>query len=173
MIVNTLVVGGVLAFIILGQGASGGHPPDANASHSGAKDTHEGEDPNGGGQDPGSDESRGDGDDPGAGHSIRGMVGPTLQLQNFVVQLKAVETERYAHIAIELEVTRDGDKALIKRQLPRIRDVIIGYLADRTADELRGSAGMRQLKEDLMAMINDVVPRRPVVGVYVTDFIVQ
>ncbi len=67
----------------------------------------------------------------------------------------------------------EKDKDTVANYMPRIRDSIIGYLADRTADELRGSEGMRNVKEEVLARLREVVPGRRVRNVYITSFIVQ
>lgn len=155
LVVNTLLVGGVLVFTLTRKsGPPAAHAETAGKAEHGAKTPAEG--------------------DGHAGPTEKAAaMGPTVRLENFVVQLRAVEAERYAHISLELELTNESGKSSVSALLPKVRDSIIGYLSDRTADELRGSDGMARLKEAVLTRMNDILPARTVVGVYVTDFIVQ
>jgi flagellar FliL protein len=144
---NTLLIGGVLVFTLTRKS-----PAPAAAQSA--------------------EVTKGAGESSGAGEK-GGQIGPTVQLENFVVQLKAVDAERFAHLAIQLEVTTEEDKAKISQLLPRIRDSVIAFLADRTADELRGSEGMLRTKEEILARLQGIVPGRRITNVYITDFIIQ
>ena len=57
--------------------------------------------------------------------------------------------------------------------MPRIRDGVIGYLADRNEDELRGSEGLTQMKEALAKKLDEIVPGHRVHGLFITEFIIQ
>ena len=159
--INTLLVAGAVAFTLLRKpavpaAAGASDAEHASESHS---DGHKEEPAHG---------AKGEG--PGA---KGGGVGPVVALENFVVQLRAVESEKYAHITIEIELNDETDKEVIGNYMPRIRDNIIGYLADRTADEMRGSEGMAAVKLEVLGRLQEVVPGRRVRSVYVTSFIVQ
>lgn len=156
--VNTLLVTGVLAFTLLRKPAA---PAPANAAAH-AEPGH-GEEAK---ADEHGEKTEGAGPKPNA-------VGPTVALENFIVQLRAVEAEKYAHITMEIELGDEKDKEVVGNYMPRIRDSIIGYLADRTADELRGSEGMANVKAEVLHRLQEVVPGRRIRSVYVTSFIVQ
>ncbi|MDX2022665.1 MAG: flagellar basal body-associated FliL family protein [Deltaproteobacteria bacterium] len=155
--VNTLLVTGVLAFTLLRKppapaGEAAAHAEPAHGEE--AKPEEHGEKGEGAGPKP-------------------NAVGPTVALENFIVQLRAVEAEKYAHITMEIELGDEKDKEVVGNYMPRIRDLIIGYLADRTADELRGSEGMTNVKTEVLHRLQEVVPGRRIRSVYVTSFIVQ
>ena len=61
----------------------------------------------------------------------------------------------------------------IERKMPPIRDAILGYLTDRTAEELRGSDGLKQVKESLMKKLDEIVPGNHIKNIFITDFIIQ
>lgn len=157
LVVNTLLVVGVLAFTLLRKPPAAGpaHAPEAAGHGEAVKEGDHGE-----------KASEGPAGKPSG-------VGPTVALENFVVQLRAVEAEKYAHITIEIELSDEKDKEVVSNYMPRIRDNIIGYLADRTADEMRGSEGMGNVKAQVLQRLQEVVPGRRVRSVYVTSFIVQ
>lgn len=159
---NTLLVGGVLVFTLTKKSAppapaGGGEHGETEAA--GEKGEH-------GKAEGGGKEGHGKPED-------KGGIGPTVRLDNFVVQLKAVDAERYAHLLIEVEVGSEEDKNVLGKYTPRIRDSVIAFLADRTADELRGSEGIAKLKTDLFDRLQKIVPGRRVQNLFIVDFIVQ
>jgi len=107
----------------------------------------------------------------GPGHAP--APGPVLKLENFVIQLRGVDQDRYVRVAFDVEVTADTDKELVQAHLPQIRDSVITYFSDRTLDELRGSDGIERTKVALMKRLDEIVPGRRVHALYVTDFIIQ
>ena len=99
--------------------------------------------------------------------------GPVLKLENFVIQLRGVDQDRYVRVAFDMEVGSDGDKEVVQTHLPQIRDSIITYFSDRSLDELRGSEGIERTKSALMKRLDEVVPGRRIHALYITDFIIQ
>jgi flagellar FliL protein len=102
-----------------------------------------------------------------------GGPGPMVKLENFVIQLKAVDSERYVRVAFDLEVSSEPDKDVIQARLSQIRDAIISYFSDRTLEELRGSEGMDHIKQQLLKRLETIVPGHRIKGIYITDFIIQ
>ena len=117
--------------------------------------------------------SSGHGEATSAGHVSGAAPGPILKLDNFVIQLRGVDQDRYVRVAFDMEVGSDGDKEVVQARLPQIRDSIITYFSDRTLDELRGSEGIERTKTALMKRLDEVVPGRRVHALYITDFIIQ
>jgi flagellar FliL protein len=109
----------------------------------------------------------------GAGPGHAPAPGPVLKLENFVIQLRGVDQDRYVRVAFDVEVTSDADKDVVQARLPQIRDSVITYFSDRTLDELRGSDGIERTKVALMKRLDEIVPGRRVHALYVTDFIIQ
>jgi flagellar FliL protein len=99
--------------------------------------------------------------------------GPILKLENFVIQLRGVDQDRYVRVSFDLEVAADLDREAVQSRLPQIRDSIITFFSDRTLDELRGSEGIERTKTSIMKRLEEIVPGRRVRAVYITDFIIQ
>jgi flagellar FliL protein len=161
LVVNTLLIAGVLIFVMKrpssGGAAKGEHA--AKEEHGEEKSEHgEKKGEHGGGEHGAADE---------------GGPGPSMRLDNFIVQVRATEGDRYAHLTMELEVGAESDKKSFESRMPRIRDTVIGYLADRSEDELRGSEGLGQVKEALLKKIDDIVPGHRIRGLFITEFIIQ
>ena len=100
-------------------------------------------------------------------------LGPMTRFDNFTVQLKSADVDRYARLSLELEAPNDLSKAAIEKRVPPIRDAVLGYLTDRTAEELRGSDGLKQVKEQLLHKLEEIVPGKHIKSIFITDFIIQ
>ena len=164
MVMNTLLVGGVLMFVMKKQSPVAVSAPASAAAegeHGEAKGEEKGE-AKGGGEHGGG----------GEGHGAGGP-GPMVKLENFVIQLKAVDSERYVRVAFDLELGQPTDEEVIKNRLSQIRDSIISYFSDRTLDELRGSDGMDHIKSTLLKRLDGIVPGHRIKAIYITDFIIQ
>jgi flagellar FliL protein len=155
LIVNTLLMVGVLIFVM--------KKPAAHADGGGeGKDKHDESEKS----EHGSSEKGGHGKEEGA-------VGPTARFDNFTVQLKSNDVERYAHMSLELELNDETGKGIVEKRTAPIRDAVLGYLTDRTAEELRGSDGLRDMKNALLKRLEEIVPGKRIVNVFITDFIIQ
>jgi flagellar FliL protein len=153
LIINTALMVGVLIFVM--------KKPSAHADAAEGKDEKHEKSEHGG-----SDEKGGHGKEEGA-------VGPTVRFDNFTVQLKSNDVERYAHMSLELELADEPAKAVVEKRTAPIRDAVLGYLTDRTAEELRGSDGLRDMKNALLKRLEEIVPGKRISNVFITDFIIQ
>lgn len=156
VIINTLLMVGVLIFVM--------KKPAAHADGGEGK-AKEGEDEK---------SEHGGSSEHGGGHGKEeGAVGPTVRFDNFTVQLKSNDVERYAHMSLELELNDEAGKAMVEKRSAPIRDAVLGYLTDRTAEELRGSDGLRDMKTALLKRLEEMIPGKRIANVFITDFIIQ
>jgi flagellar basal body-associated protein FliL len=164
LVVNTLLMTGVLIFVMKRPSAqaAGGKEHGAEKGH-GESEKGEGEKGEKGGEHAGGERAAGDTEGPG----------PSFKLDNFIVQVRATEGDRYAHMTVEIEVGSELDKKPFESRMPRIRDAVIAYLADRSEDELRGSEGLAQMKEALSKRLDELVPGHRIRGLFITEFIIQ
>jgi flagellar basal body-associated protein FliL len=162
--VNTLLMVGVLVFVMKRPSAAAAGGGKEHAAES--KEHEEPSKKEGGG------EGKGEAGEHGAA-APAGGPGPTLRLDNFIVQVRAPEGDRYAHMTLEVEIGAEADKKAFESRMPHIRDGVIGYLADRNEDELRGSEGLTQMKEALVKKLDEIVPGHRVRGLFITEFIIQ
>jgi flagellar protein FliL len=158
LVINTLLLTGVLIFVM--------KRPAAHAAPEGSKPAAEG----GGGEHGGGEDKE---KAPGGGHGEEGSMGPTVRFENFTVQLKSLDVDRYAHLSIEIEVADEMAKGMIEKKVPPIRDAILSYLSDRTPDELRGSDGLKEIKESMIKKLDELIPGHRIRNLYITDFIIQ
>jgi flagellar FliL protein len=147
---NGLLTAGVLGVLLL-RPPGGAHPP---ASEKAAEKGGHGE--------------KGEKGDPKAP-----AIGPMLRLGDLVVHLRDTEADRYARVSFDVEVATEEDKVKVTSAVPRLRDGIIAYLADRSFDELRGSDGLERAKGQLLERVKAAVPGAAVKNLYISDIVVQ
>ncbi len=107
------------------------------------------------------------------GDAKANAIGPMLHLGDLVVHLRDTEADRYARVSFDLEVATEEDKTKATAAVPRLRDGIIAYLADRSFDELRGSEGLERAKAQLLERVKQAVPGATVKSLYISDIVVQ
>lgn len=100
-------------------------------------------------------------------------IGPIVRLPDFVVHLRNPETDRYARITLELELAGEKERETVTTYMPKLRDTLLAWLSDRTLEELSGSEGMENMKQHMLRALDGVLPGRPVRAIYVADFVVQ
>lgn len=169
LVVNTMMILGVLIFVMKrpsAQAASGGKESSGEHGEKGEKHEKSGHGEEG---EKGESKSGEHGEHEAEGEG----PGPVIKLETFIVQIRADEGDRYAHLTLELELGSEADKKYFEIRMPRIRDAAIGYLSDRTEDELRGSEGLGVVKEALLKKLNEIVPGNRIRGLFVTEFIIQ
>jgi len=79
----------------------------------------------------------------------------------------------FLKIQVSLELTSDHDAEYIKKMSPRIIDNFQVYLRELRIDDLRGSAGIYRLREELLARINMAVRPAKVKDVLFKEVLVQ
>ena len=155
LVINTLLLTGVLIFVMKRPAAHAA--PEAKTAEGGGE--------------------HGEGKEKApAGHGADEAAagpGPTIRFDNLTVQLKSLDVDRYAHLGLEIEVGDEATKGVVERKVAPIRDAIIGYLSDRTPDELRGSDGLKQIKDAMIKKLDELIPGHRIRALYITDFIIQ
>lgn len=96
-----------------------------------------------------------------------------------VVNLHEERLTRYLRLKIVLEVEESEEKAvhelLNKRRAP-LKSWLIGYLADRTLDEVRGTVGINRIRREIRDHFNEMLypdGREVIRQVHFEEFTVQ
>ena len=79
----------------------------------------------------------------------------------------------YIKLGAKLELSRPEDQAIIEDAMPRVMDLFQTYVRELRPEELRGSAGIYRLREELIARANAVAAPARVVDVLFTEILVQ
>lgn len=79
----------------------------------------------------------------------------------------------YLKIAISLELTREEDRVELTNLLPRVVDNFQVYLRELRVEDLRGSAGVQRLREELLMRVNAAVHPIKVRDVLFKEMLIQ
>ena len=82
-------------------------------------------------------------------------------------------TPAYLKLSVSLEVERPDAAAIIEPVLPRVVDQFQTYLRELRVEDIRGSAGVMRLKEELLRRVNLALAPLPVRDVLLREMIVQ
>jgi flagellar FliL protein len=83
------------------------------------------------------------------------------------------DSDSYAKMQAELEVTDSVSAAAVNAEMPAIIDLFQTYLRTMQPDDLRGSEGLYRLREALLARANIVVAPAAVQNVLFIEMVVQ
>ncbi|MBV8979123.1 MAG: flagellar basal body-associated FliL family protein [Alphaproteobacteria bacterium] len=93
---------------------------------------------------------------------------------DLIVNIQSADgSPAYLKLSTALELDRPEEKAGLAVMMPRIVDQFQGYLRELRIDDLKGSAGVLRLKEELLRRINAVAQPYRVHDVLLKEMIVQ
>jgi flagellar basal body-associated protein FliL len=99
-------------------------------------------------------------------------VQSALHLETFVLNLADKDQRSYLRVGIDLGLNREP-----KRDEPvpvaKVRDTILGALAEAKVDALMTPEGKAKLKENLLHTLQERLPDQGIVEVYFTEFLIQ
>ena len=96
------------------------------------------------------------------------------EMPDIVVNIQSADgNPAYLKLAVSLELTGADEKAGIQPLMPRVVDQFQGYLRELRVDDLKGSAGVLRLKEELLRRINVATAPFAVKDVLLKEMIVQ
>jgi len=97
-----------------------------------------------------------------------------FDMPDIVVNIQSVDgSPAYLKLSVSLELTGQDEKAGINPLMPRVVDQFQSYLRELRVDDLKGSAGILRLKEELLRRINVAVAPYAVKDVLLKEMIVQ
>jgi flagellar FliL protein len=98
---------------------------------------------------------------PAAGHGDPGAGGVFFKVPDMVVNLNSTgRRPSFLKISVSVEVGREEDLPEIEKVVPRIVDNFQVYLRELRLEDLRGSAGIYRLREELLTRL--VIAAQPV-----------
>jgi len=95
-------------------------------------------------------------------------------MPDLIVNIQTADgTPAYLKLSVVLELTSADEKAGMDALKPRIVDQFQGYLRELRVDDIKGSAGIMRLKEELLRRINVAAVPYRVRDVLLKEMIVQ
>jgi len=97
-----------------------------------------------------------------------------FDIPDIIVNIQTPDsTPAYLKLSVALELEKQEAKATVEPVLPRIIDQFQTYLRELRVEDIRGSAGVMRLKEELLRRVNLAVAPTPVHDVLLKEMIVQ
>jgi len=153
-----LVAGACAALWYLGVGPFAGAPKHAEATAAIEEAEH------GGGH--GEEEAEG-------GHGAEaGKPAGILALEPFIANLADDGGRRYLKATFQIDFGKVVPPTMAAH-LPQVRDLLLTLFTSKTFDDIRTPEGKQQLREEIIARVNQVLDRDVAKAVYFTEFIVQ
>jgi flagellar FliL protein len=95
-------------------------------------------------------------------------------MQDILVNIQSNDgTPAYLKLGVSLELEDEEQKTAIEPLMPRITDQFQAYLRELRLDDLKGSAGVLRLKEELLRRVNVAAAPYKVRDVLLKEMIVQ
>ena len=99
------------------------------------------------------------------------LIGKTVPLEQFLVNLAGNRGRGLLKVNLELEV--DGDKVMeeIEKRKPQVRDIIIILLSSKTYQQVSSAEGKDLLRDEIRDTVNSFLTRGRIKKVLFTEFI--
>lgn len=109
----------------------------------------------------------------GGGAAGAPVAGTVFPLEPFIVNIYDGQEVRYLKVKVEFEMSGPEVKPEIDARQAPLRDAILVLLTTKTLQEIQDLQGKNQLREEILAAVNKILPPGKVTRVYFTDFVVQ
>lgn len=108
----------------------------------------------------------------GGGEAAAGAAN-MFALEPFIVNIYDGQELRYLKVKVEMEMAAPAVKVELDARLPPIRDAVLVLLSAKTLQDIQDVQGKNQLKDEILAAINKIIPPGKIAKIYFTDFVVQ
>ena len=162
--VAVAIVLGIVIFMMMGKG---------DKKEKGKEETAAAASAEGGGHGAPAAKSEGGGHGGGAAGGAAAGAANMFPLDPFIVNIYDGQELRYLKVKVEMEMAAPAVKAELDARLPPIRDAILVLLSTKTLQDIQDVQGKNQLKDEILASINKIIPPGKIAKIYFTDFVVQ
>ena len=98
----------------------------------------------------------------------------TAQLGEFVINLKSNNlNDHYLKMTIGLMYTKAKQGEVIEANGSKIRDAVINVLRSKTYDEMLDNNNTKELKTELIEVINGALNQEIIKEIYITNIVIQ
>lgn len=96
-----------------------------------------------------------------------------LELPDIIANLNVTGRPVFVKVRAQIELARAADLPAARAAMPRLLDMFNTFLRETRPEELRGSAGVQRLREELIARANIVLRDGSVTDVLFLEIVVQ
>lgn len=127
-----------------------------------------------GGEEAAATEEGGRGEEAGGhGEASAQGKGTVYNLDPFIVNLQDNSGTRYLKLTINLELAPGSGKEEINTQTSQIRDSLIILLSSKSYADIGTVEGKYQMRDEIVARVNQFLTKTKVKTAYFTDFVIQ
>jgi flagellar FliL protein len=105
--------------------------------------------------------------------SERSEIGPTVKLAPLILNLKEESGRNYLKVTIVLEIGKKDWVEEIQSRMPTLTDMVILTLCDKRLQDLRHPEAKEQLKQELLAKMNQYLNTNKIKRIYFDEFLFQ
>ena len=99
------------------------------------------------------------------------FIGKLIPMETFLVNLAQSRGRKLAKLNMEFEVTSDEVQQEIEKLKPRIRDMVIMIISDKSLVQVSSKEGKDALREEIRNQVNLFLTKGQIKNVYFTEFI--
>jgi flagellar FliL protein len=110
---------------------------------------------------------------PGSPISEGSEIGPTVKLAPLTLNLKEASGRNYLKVTIVLEIGKKDWFEEIQSRMPTLTDMVIVTLCDKGLEDLRHPEAKEQLKQELLAKMNQHLGSNKIKRIYFDEFLFQ
>lgn len=96
-----------------------------------------------------------------------------VALEPFIVNLLDNTGTRYLKVSVQLEMDKQDAAEEVKTRTPQIRDAIIVLLSSKSYADIGTVQGKYQLRDEVIARVNQILKGGKAKTAYFTEFVVQ
>ncbi len=109
----------------------------------------------------------------GGGHGGEKVNGSLVSLEPFIVNLQDNSGTRYLKLNINLELSSDSTGGELADLAAQIRDSLIILLSSKSYSDIGTVEGKYQLRDEIVARVNQFLSKSKVKTAYFTEFVIQ
>ncbi|MBI5491397.1 MAG: flagellar basal body-associated FliL family protein [Deltaproteobacteria bacterium] len=99
--------------------------------------------------------------------------GSIVNLEPFIVNLQDNSGTRYLKLTINLELGPDSNSSELTAQAAQVRDSLIILLSSKSYADIGTVEGKYQMRDEIVARVNQYLTKGKVKTAYFTDFVIQ
>ncbi|OGP22220.1 MAG: hypothetical protein A2054_02480 [Deltaproteobacteria bacterium GWA2_55_10] len=109
----------------------------------------------------------------GHGEGEAGAKGNIFALEPFIVNLQDNSGTRYLKLTVNLELPPGSSLAELTTQATQIRDSLIILLSSKSYSDIGTVEGKYQMRDEIIARVNQYLTNTKVKTAYFTEFVIQ
>jgi flagellar FliL protein len=100
-------------------------------------------------------------------------IGPMLKINPLIINLKEENGQHYIKTTMVLEIGQKEWVEEVQSRIPLLTDLAILTLSDKRLEDLKNSAAKKNLKEELLAKVNQAFGSPKIKQIYFDEFLYQ